>query len=104
VEVIIGKVGVQIGDSIHRLSLRSTPEITEARLHDGTPAVIELLLYYPAYATRFGMRPPRYTALRFRWTKAPWLRPGRRWRISAAISAASRISSTDAAMGRIPRT
>jgi hypothetical protein len=65
VEVIIGKAAVQIGESIHRVSLRSTPEITEARLHDGTPPVIELLLYYPAYATRFGMRPPRYTALRF---------------------------------------
>lgn len=65
VEVNVGKAGVQIGESIHRLSLRSTPEITEARLHDGTPSVIELLLYYPAYATRFGMRPPRYTALRF---------------------------------------
>ena len=65
VEVIVGKAAVQIGESIHRLPLRSTPEITEARLHDGTPPVIELLLYYPAYATRFGMRPPRYTALRF---------------------------------------
>jgi hypothetical protein len=65
VEVIVGKAAVQIDDSIHRVSLRSSPEITEARLHDGTPAVIELLLYYPAYATRFGMRPPRYTALRF---------------------------------------
>ncbi len=65
VEVIVGKVGVQIGDSVHRLPLRSTPEITEARLHDGTPPVIELLLYHPPYATRFGMRPPQYTALRF---------------------------------------
>jgi hypothetical protein len=65
VEVIAGKAGVQIGDSIHPLSLRSTPEITEARLHDGTPPVIELLLYYPAYATRSGMSPARYTALRF---------------------------------------
>ncbi len=65
VEVIVGKAAVQIGESIHRVPLRSTPEITEARLHDGTPPVIELLLYYPAYATRFGMRPPRYTALRF---------------------------------------
>ena len=65
VEVIVGKVGVQIGESIHRLPLRSTPEITEARLHEGAPPVIELLLYYPAYATRSGMRPPRYTALRF---------------------------------------
>ena len=65
VEVIVGKVGVQIGDSIHRLPLRSTPEITEARLHEGTPGVIELLLYYPPYATRFGMSPARYTALRF---------------------------------------
>ena len=65
VEVIVGKIGVQIGDSTHRLPLRSTPEITEARLHEGAPPVIELLLYYPAYATRFGMRPPRYTALRF---------------------------------------
>ncbi|MEO5722110.1 MAG: hypothetical protein ABIR71_11650 [Chthoniobacterales bacterium] len=65
VEVIVGKVGVQIGDSIHPLSLRSTPEITEARLHEGAPPVIELLLFYPACATRFGMRPPRYTALRF---------------------------------------
>ncbi len=55
VEVIVGKAGVQIGDSIHRLPLRSTPEITEARLHDGTPPVIELLLYYPPYATRFDM-------------------------------------------------
>ena len=65
VEVIIGKAGVQIGESIHPITLRGSPEITEARLHDGIPAVIELLLYYPAYATRFGMRPPRYTALRF---------------------------------------
>lgn len=65
VEVIVGKAAVQIGESIHRVPLRSTPEITEARLHDGTPPVIELLLSYPAYATRFGMRPPRYTALRF---------------------------------------
>ena len=65
VEVIVAKAAVQIGDSFHRLPLRSTPEITEARLHDGTPPIIELLLYYPAYATRFGMRPPRYTALRF---------------------------------------
>ncbi|CAN5758628.1 hypothetical protein BH20VER1_BH20VER1_04140 [soil metagenome] len=65
VEVIVGKVGVQIGESIHPLPLRGTPEITEARLHDGKPPVIELLLYYPPYATRFGMRPPRYTALRF---------------------------------------
>ncbi|HMJ06439.1 MAG TPA: hypothetical protein VK474_09320, partial [Chthoniobacterales bacterium] len=65
VEVIVGKAAVQIGESIHRVSLRSTPEITEARLHDGTPPVIELLLYYPPYATRFGMRPAQYTALRF---------------------------------------
>lgn len=65
VEVIVGKQAVQIGESIHRLSLRSTPEITEARLHAGTPPVIELLLYYPSYATPSGMRPPRYTALRF---------------------------------------
>lgn len=65
VEVIVGKGAVQIGESIHRLPLRSTPEITEARLHDGTPPVIELLLYYPPYATRFGMSPARYTALRF---------------------------------------
>ena len=50
VEVIVGKAGVQIGESIHRLPLRSTPEITEALLHDGTPPVIELQLYYPAYA------------------------------------------------------
>ena len=64
-EVIVGKAGVQIGDSIHRLPLRSTPEITEARLHEGTPSIIELLLYYPPYATRFGMSPARYTALRF---------------------------------------
>ena len=65
VEVIVGKAAVQIGGSFHRLPLRSTPEITEARLHDGTPPIIELLLYYPPYATRFGMRPARYTALRF---------------------------------------
>jgi hypothetical protein len=65
VEVIVGKAAVQIGDSIHRVSLRGTPEITEARLHDGTPSIIELLLYYPPYATRFGMSPARYTALRF---------------------------------------
>ena len=65
VEVIVGKAAVQIGESFHRVPLRSTPEITEARLHDGTPAVIELLLHYPPYATRFGMRPARYTALRF---------------------------------------
>ena len=63
--MIVAKEAVQIGESFHRVPLRSTPETTEARLHDGTPAVIELLLYYPAYATRFGMRPPRYTALRF---------------------------------------
>ncbi len=50
VEVIVGKAAVQIGDSIHRVPLRSTPEITEALLHDGTPPVIELQLYYPAYA------------------------------------------------------
>ncbi len=37
VEVIVGKAAVQIGDSIHRVPLRSTPEITEALLHDGTP-------------------------------------------------------------------
>ena len=65
VEVIVGKEAVQIGESVHRIPLRSTPEITEARLHDGPPAVIELLQYYPPYATRFGMRPARYTALRF---------------------------------------
>lgn len=65
VEVIVGKAAVQIGESIHRVSPRSTPEITEARLHDGTPAVIELLLYHPPYGTRFGMRPAQYTALRF---------------------------------------
>ena len=65
VEVIVGKAGVLIGESIHRLPLRSTPEVTEARLHDGTPPIIELLLYYPPYATRFGMSPARYTALRF---------------------------------------
>ena len=65
VEVIVGKGAVQIGESIHRVPLRSTPEITEARLHDGTPAIIELLLYYPPYPTRFGMSPARYTALRF---------------------------------------
>ena len=65
VEVIVGKAGVQIGGSFHLVRLRSTPEITEARLHEGRPSVIELLLYYPPYATRFGMRPARYTALRF---------------------------------------
>ena len=65
VEVIVGKAAVQIGDSIHRVSLRSTPEITEARLHDGTPPVIELLLYYPAYAGPSAVNPARYTALRF---------------------------------------
>ena len=65
IEVIVGKAGVQIGDSIHPLPLRSTPEITEARLHEGTPSIIELLLYYPPYPTRFGMSPARYTALRF---------------------------------------
>ena len=65
IEVIVGKAAVQIGESFHRVPLRGTPEITEARLHDESPPVIELLLYYPAYATRFGMRPPRYTALRF---------------------------------------
>ncbi len=65
VEVIVGKAAVQIDESIHRLPLRSIPEITEARLHDGTPPVIELQLYHPPYGTRFGLRPPRYTALRF---------------------------------------
>jgi hypothetical protein len=65
VEVIVGKAAIQIGESIHRVSLRSTPEITEARLHDGTPPVIELLLYYPAYAGPSAMNPARYTALRF---------------------------------------
>ena len=65
VEVIVGKAAVQIGDSIHRVPLRSTPEITEARLHDGTPPVIELLLYYPAYAGPSTVNPARYTALRF---------------------------------------
>ncbi len=65
VEVIVGKAGVLIGESIHRLSPRSTPEITEARLHEGSPAIIELLLYHAPYATRFGMSPARYTALRF---------------------------------------
>ena len=65
VEVIVGKAAVQIGESIHRVPLRSTPEITEARLHDGTPPVIELLLYYPAYAGPSAVNPPRYTALRF---------------------------------------
>ncbi len=65
VEVIVGKAAVQIGESIHRVSLRSTPEITEARLHDGTPPVIELLLYHPAYASPSTVHPARYTALRF---------------------------------------
>ncbi|CAN5468883.1 hypothetical protein BH18VER1_BH18VER1_14270 [soil metagenome] len=65
VEVVVGKAAVQIGDSIHRVSLRSTPEITEARLHEGTPSVIELLLYYPAYAGPSTLNPARYTALRF---------------------------------------
>ena len=65
VEVIVGKAAVQIGESIHRVPLRSTPEITEARLHDGTPPIIELLLYYPAYAGPSALNPARYTALRF---------------------------------------
>ena len=57
VKVIVAKAAVQIGESIHRVSLRGTPEITEARLHDGAPPIIELLLFHPPYATRFGMRP-----------------------------------------------
>ena len=72
VEVIVGKAAILIGDSIHRVSLRSTPEITEARLHDATPPVIELLLYYPPYATRVGMSPARYTALRFPVGEGAW--------------------------------
>ncbi|HEX8077302.1 MAG TPA: hypothetical protein VF511_05765 [Chthoniobacterales bacterium] len=46
VEVIAGKTAVQIGESIHRLPRRGTPEVTEAFLHDGRPAAIELRLYY----------------------------------------------------------
>ena len=66
VEVIVGKTAVQIGGSIHQVSPRSTPEITEARLHDGErPPVIELLLYHPAYAGPSTQNPARYTALRF---------------------------------------
>ena len=65
VEVIVGKAAVQIGESIHRVPLRSTPEITEALLHDGTPPVIELQLYYPAYAGPSTLNRARYTALRF---------------------------------------
>ncbi len=63
--MIVGKEAFQIGDSIHRVSLRGTPEITEALLHTGTPPVIELQLYYPAYAGPSTLNPARYTALRF---------------------------------------
>jgi len=62
-------LGTQVGDSLHRLPQRGTPEITHAELNIGRvrPSFIELHLYYPDGGTGASGVPrgPRRTALRF---------------------------------------
>ncbi len=74
VEVIAAKSSVQIGDSIHRLPRRGTPEITAAVLHDGSPAFVELLLYYPGggHGASGVPRSSTRTALRFPVGRDAW--------------------------------
>jgi hypothetical protein len=47
--VIVGETAVQVGESIHRLPRRGTPEVTHADLNKGRvrPSFIDLRLYYP---------------------------------------------------------
>jgi hypothetical protein len=74
VEVIVGKTAVQIGQSVHRLPRRGTPEITDAVLHDGPPSVIELQLYYPGggHGASGVPFPSKRTALRFPVGMGAW--------------------------------
>ena len=78
VEVIVGKTAVQIGESVHRLPRRGTPEITDAALHDGRPTVIELQLYYPGggHGASGVPHPSRRTALRFPVGMGAWKEAG----------------------------
>lgn len=69
VDVIAAEQAVQVGESIHRLPRRGTPEVTHAVLNKGRvrPSFVELLLYYPGGgqgASGLPMRSLR-TALRF---------------------------------------
>ena len=74
IEVVVGRAAVQIGDSIHRLPRRGTPEINDAILHDDGPGLIELRLYYPAGGTGASGVPQsaRRTALRFPVGRGFW--------------------------------
>ena len=69
VAVIAGEIAVQIGDSIHALPRRDTPEVTHAELNTSRvrPSFIELRLYYPGGGTGASgvPRPPLRTVLRF---------------------------------------
>jgi hypothetical protein len=78
VEVIVGKTAVQIGESVHRLPRRGTPEITDATLNDGRPAVIELQLYYPGggHGASGVPHPSRRAALRFPVGMGAWKEAG----------------------------
>ena len=78
VEVIVGKTAVQVGESIHRLPRRGTPEITHATFHDGSPARIELRLYYPGGGHGASGVPhsSRRTALRFPVGQGAWKEAG----------------------------
>ncbi|CAN5568657.1 hypothetical protein BH20VER3_BH20VER3_07050 [soil metagenome] len=78
IEVIVGKTALQVGESIHRLPRRGTPEITDATLSDGRPAVIELRLYYPGrgHGASGVPRSPMRTALRFPVGRGAWKEAG----------------------------
>jgi hypothetical protein len=69
IEVLAGKAAVLIGDSIHVLPRRGTPEVTHALLTAGAggPACIEFRLYYPGGGHGASGVPfrPRRTFLRF---------------------------------------
>jgi len=67
IQIIVGKEGILIGESIQVLKRRSTPEVTHAGVYTdaaGAPFAY-MQLYYPAYSTRHGTHPPRYAMLRF---------------------------------------
>ncbi len=76
IEIIVGPSTIRIGESIHRLPARGTPEIQGATLHGnsgtGAPSTIELLLKYPPYMTPSSHSPPRYTRLCFPVAGPAW--------------------------------
>lgn len=69
IDVIVGRSAIQVGDGIHALPHRGTPEVTHAALDTSRsgPSTVELQLYYPGGGQGAAGVPrgPTRTVLRF---------------------------------------